>query len=186
MKLITFIFRIMGTDMDSDDLQVVLRVQKGDIDAFAVLVRKYTSEVSHFISGKTKDEALIDDVVQTAFIKLYTSINSLDTNRPVKPYLFQIAKNELYEQWRKYNKRYVSLRESAHSSSVQTDTEDVLHIDEAKQALNTLNPDQKNALLWFTEGYSYKDISRKMGKPINSVRTLIRRSRLYIKNKLNL
>jgi len=172
--------------MDSDDLQVVLRVQKGDIDAFALLVHKYTTEVSNFIAQKTNDEALIDDVVQTAFIKLYRSIQKIDVSRPVKPYLFQIAKNELYEQWNKYNKRHISLRESAHFSSVQTDTEDVLHINEAKQALNTLNPDQKNALLWFTEGYSYKDISRKMGKPINTVRTLIRRSRLYIKNKLNL
>ncbi len=169
--------------MDTEDQRAFIAVQKGDINAFADIVRKYTAEVSQFISSKTKDEDLVDDVVQTAFIKLYKAISKLNPAWPIKPYLFQIAKNELYEEWSK-RKKYTRLDETVNTSTAQSESS--IHLDEAKHVLHTLKTDQKNALLWLSEGYTYEEIARKMGKPVNTVRTLIRRTRLFINHKLKL
>jgi RNA polymerase sigma-70 factor (ECF subfamily) len=168
--------------MDADDIEAVNSVQNGDIDAFSRLVHKYTPLLAGFIGAKTKDTDMADDVVQIAFIRLYKAIDRLDTTRPLQPYLFQIAKNELYEQWNK-NKRTTPLNHAVHAS-VDTHYEESFQIDEAKGALGELKPDQKNALLWFSEGYSYDEIAQKMGRPINTVRTLIRRARLFIQHKM--
>jgi len=35
-------------------------------------------------------------------------------------------------------------------------------------------------LLWFAEGYSYQEIAKRLKKPLNTVRTLIRRARLFV------
>lgn len=172
----------MGIPMDTDDIEAVRLVQNGDIDAFARVVHKYTPLLANFIGTKTSDKDIVDDVVQVAFIKLYKAIDRLDATRPLQPYLFQIAKNELYELWNK-NKRTTSLNHAVHAS-VDSHYEDLVHIDEAKGVLGELKPEQKNALLWFSEGYSYDEIAKKMGRPINTVRTLIRRARLFIQNKM--
>lgn len=171
--------------MDNDDKQAVVAVQRGDINAFEVIVRRYTAEVVRFISGKTNDERLVDDVVQSAFIKLYKAVDKLDFSRPIKPYLFQIAKNELYEEWAKGNKQ-ISLNDSLVVDCYNHDGDNSTRIDEARQAIRSLKSDQQKALVWFSEGYSYQEIAHKMGKPINTVRTLIHRARLFIKHKLNI
>ena len=44
--------------------------------------------------------------------------------------------------------------------------------------LNQLPKEQKKALQLVGDGYSYQEIAKILGRPINTIRTIIRRARL--------
>lgn len=161
--------------MEMTDEVVIGRIQMGDIDFFSFLVKKYSKKIQSFVTSKLFKKEEADDIVQTSFIQLYKSLSRFDKKKPIYPYLMQITRNELYMYFRK-NKKTVSLND---------EVEHVKEVDEyngdREELLTGLHAEQKNALLWFLDGYSYKDISKRLNKPLNTVRTIIRRARLFVK-----
>ena len=165
--------------MDMTDGEVIGEVLGGNIDKFEKLVERYSAKIQSYIYTRLFDKAEADDIVQTSFIQLYKALPQFDTKKPMYPYLLQIARNELYMYFRK-NHITVPLNDDIiQMRGEEKQAEDIGHIVEG------LKPDHKRALLWFAEGYSYKEISHKLGKPLNSVRTLIRRARLFVQKKYN-
>jgi len=160
--------------MDRTDTAAVLQIKSGNIDAFGVLVDKYTTRIRSFVVQKLFDKDEADDIVQNAFIQLYKALSRLEMTKPIYPYLLQITRNELNMYFRKHHTT-VSLNEDIILTPDKTVPDDISHV------LQGLKKDHKVALVWFSEGYSYQEISHRMGKPINTIRTLIRRARLYIK-----
>lgn len=159
--------------MDRTDTAAVSQIKAGNIDAFEILVDKYTMKIRSFVVQKLFDKEETDDIVQNTFIQFYKALSRLDTSKPIYPYLLQITRNELNMYFRKHHST-VSLNEDVISALDKPFYDEVSHI------FQGLKKDHKTALVWFSEGYSYLEISRRMGKPINTIRTLIRRARLYI------
>lgn len=160
--------------MDNTDGTIIRRIQEGDINKFEELVEKYSPKIRSFISARLFDKSHGDDIVQNSFIQFYKSLERFDITKPVYPYLLQIARNELYMFFRK-NHSTVSLDDNLTHATTELAYEDPI-----ETIVSGLKSDNKDALLWFAEGYSYEEIAKKLKKPLNTVRTLIRRARLYI------
>ena len=63
---------------------------------------------------------------------------------------------------------------------INREKNDLLH-----QAMNKLSEIQKSVLkMYFFEELSYKKIQAKLGLPINTVKTLLRRSKINLAKKL--
>lgn len=163
--------------MDMPDSDVIQKIREGNINRFDILVERYSSKLHQFIRARLFDKSEADDIVQMSFIQFYKALSQFDSSKPVYPYLLQIAKNELYMFFRK-NHPSVSLNDDI----IQMKSEDV-EKEDITEIVKGLKPVHKNALVWFAEGYSYKEISLKLGKPLNTVRTLIRRARLFVQKK---
>lgn len=163
--------------MDDTDAAIIDSIRAGNINDFEVLVNKYSSKIRRFIVQKLFDKEEADDIVQNSFIQFYKALSQFNTSKPVYPYLLQIVRNELNMYFRKHHKT-VPLNEDIVSS------DEKLQIEDTEDILKDLKKDHKNALSWFAEGYSYQEIARRMGKPLNSVRTLIRRARLFVKKNI--
>ncbi len=155
------------------DGAVIELIKAGNIDKFEVLVERHTAKIRAFIATRLFDKEETDDIVQNSFIQFYKALFQFDVSKPVYPYLLQIARNELNMYYRKHHKT-VSLDEDI------VQAQDKIEMGETGEILNGLKQDHKKALSWFAEGYSYKEISKRLNKPINTVRTLIRRARLYV------
>ncbi|MFZ2206046.1 MAG: RNA polymerase sigma factor [Microgenomates group bacterium] len=166
--------------MDMTDEVIIRQIQQGNIEVFETLVNRYSGKIKSYVIGRLFKKEEADDIVQISFIQLYKSISRFNPSRPLYPYLMQITRNELYMYFRKY-KKTIPLNEE-----LDYPNEADKYEDDNGDMLNNLRPDQKNALSWFVEGYSYKEISKKIGKPINTVRTLIRRARLFIQKEHSL
>ncbi|MFH0773641.1 MAG: sigma-70 family RNA polymerase sigma factor [bacterium] len=164
--------------MDMTDAAVIAQVKEGNIDTFGILVEKYTAKIHHFVVQKLFDKEEADDIVQNSFIQFYKALGSFDVSKPVYPYLLQITRNELNMYYRKHHKT-VPLNEDIIQSPERVQTEDTTNI------LQGLKKDYRKALVWFAEGYSYQEIAKRLGKPLNTVRTLIRRARLYVKKNIS-
>jgi RNA polymerase sigma-70 factor (ECF subfamily) len=158
-----------------EDRDIIRKIKRGEIANFEYVVKKYTKQILAFVSRKLYDKSEVEDIVQSAFIKFYKAINRFDETKPILPYLFEITKNEIKMYFRS-RKQTVSLDEQFH---VKT-SEISLFEQDAETLLELLSNQQKEALTLLTEGYSYEEIAKKLGKPLNTVKTIIRRGRLKL------
>lgn len=159
------------------DAEAIIQIRQGRVDCFEHLTRAYTKHIYHFVKGRLFDKNEIDDIVQETFLSFYKGLRNFDVTKPVLPYLYQVARNELKMYYRS-RKQTVDLPEHipAKESSLKLD-----HNEKVSQVLENLSADQRIALQLLGEGYTYEEIASTIKKPINTVRTIIRRGRLLIK-----
>lgn len=164
--------------MEKTERSAIEEILQGNIDKFEVLVNSYSPKILAFVTARLFDKSEADDIVQNSFIQLYKALPHFDRDKPVYPYLLQIARNELFMYFRK---KHTTM--SLDDDIMRLHSEDTPQAEDINEITQGLQTDNKRALLWFAEGYTYKEIARRMGKPLNTVRTIIRRARLYIKKK---
>lgn len=162
--------------MNTLDTEVIKRIQNGEIEQFSVLVGLYTGKIRSYIHSKLFDKHDVDDLVQNSFLSFYKAIDRFDATRPALPYLYEIARNEMKMYFRA-KKLTVSLDEAVY---VIDDKNTEHEVQDTDQVLSALSGEQKKALEWIYEGYSYEEISKKLKRPLNTVRTIIRRARLKV------
>lgn len=161
------------------DKEVLLRIKQGEIDYFTYFVKKYTKQIHSFVSKKISKKEDVDDIVQISFLQLYKAISRLDQEKPVLPYLYQVVRNGMKMFWRS-QKIMLPLDEKIVAEEKEEDMENEV----IEKQLDSLPKEQKKAVKLVSEGYSYKEIAKFLSRPINTVRTIIRRARLkLIKSK---
>jgi len=63
---------------------------------------------------------------------------------------------------------------------ITASTEEQWERDDVNRILAPLVPQEKKALLMVSQGYSYEEVARFLEKPINTIRTIIRRARMKL------
>ena len=79
--------------MDTSDLGLVQRVQRGDKTAFDLLVRKYQHKVVKLVTRYLRNPADAEDVAQEAFIKAYRAMPQFRGDSAFYTWLYRIAIN---------------------------------------------------------------------------------------------
>ena len=90
---------------DLSDSQLVEAYKGGQIEAFNLLVGRYRQELFHFLVRFLSNRASAEDVFQEAFLQVHLSIETFDTDRRFKPWLFTIAANKARDYLRRRNQR---------------------------------------------------------------------------------
>jgi RNA polymerase sigma factor (sigma-70 family) len=96
-----------------DDADAVARSRDGDLDAYAVLVARYTLRAHRaaWLLGAGEDA---DDVVQEAFVKAFRALPKFRAGAPFAPWLLSIVANETKNLLRSRHRRNaLTLRLSA-------------------------------------------------------------------------
>jgi RNA polymerase sigma-70 factor (ECF subfamily) len=180
------------------DQQVVELVQRGDKNAFNLLVTKYQHKVVHLVSRYVKNSGDVADVTQEAFIKAYRALPNFRGESAFYTWLYRIAvnsaKNYLVSQGRKPPANDVDAEEAdfydgSDALKENTTPERVMLSDEIKSILfatvESLPDDLKMAItLREIEGMSYEDIANVMECPVGTVRSRIFRAREAIDKEL--
>jgi len=83
------------------DAELLERFSAGHEDAFRELVRRYKNGLYAFLHRFLNQQDLIDDVFQGTFLQLFSSKDSFDKSRPLRPWLFTIAANKAKDTLRK-------------------------------------------------------------------------------------
>ena len=75
------------------DQKLVERVQRGDKNAFNLLVIKYQHKVANLVSRYVKNHSDVPDIVQEAFIKAYRALPNFRGDSAFYTWLYRIAVN---------------------------------------------------------------------------------------------
>jgi RNA polymerase sigma-70 factor (ECF subfamily) len=83
------------------DAELLQRYTEGDEAAFREIVNRYKNGLYAFLKQFLNQPDLVDDVFQETFLQLFTSRDSFDPSRPLRPWLFTIAANKAKDALRK-------------------------------------------------------------------------------------
>lgn len=86
-----------------EDSAIIRQVQCGNVDAYAVLVRRYHKSLLSFIFRIIKDAHLAEDVGQEVFLKVYKQLDHFDPDAgtPFIAWLYIVARNECVSELRR-------------------------------------------------------------------------------------
>ena len=181
------------------DWQLVQRVQRGEKQAFDLLVAKYQRKLFRLLSRLIRDQAEIEDVAQEAFIKAYRALPNFRGESAFYTWLYRIAintaKNYLVAQGRRAPTRTETEIEDAENfddgDSLRTeDTPERMLLSKqvaeaVNRAIERLPEDLRTAIvLRELEGLSYEEIAESMNCPIGTVRSRIFRAREAVAEEL--
>ncbi len=182
------------------DQQLVERAQRGDKQAFDLLVIKYQRKLARLLSQFIRDAAEVEDVTQETFIKAYRSLSSFRGESAFYTWLYRIginaAKNYLVAQKRRAlnatNGFDIEDSENFEGGSqlreLNTPESELMSKQIAQTVHQTLQalPEELRAAITLREieGLSYEEIANIMNCPTGTVRSRIFRAREAIADKL--
>lgn len=181
------------------DQQLVDRAQRGDKQAFELLVAKYQRKLGRLLSRFIRDSAEVEDVAQEAFIKAYRALPSFRGDSAFYTWLYRIGINTA--------KNYLVAMGRRAPTTTEFDSEEAENFDDGdqlrdvntpeaelmtKQIAATVNqtmeelPEELRTAITLREieGMSYEDIAAVMNCPIGTVRSRIFRARETIAARL--
>lgn len=184
----------------TNDQELVKRVQNGEKAAFDLLVRKYQHRVVKLVSRYIHDSHEALDVAQEAFIKAYRAMPSFRGDSAFYTWLYRIsintAKNHLVAQVRQPVHTETEM-ENAEGNGVAISSrltdgdspERIIMSDEVRdtvlESIERLPEDLRTAIiLRELEGMTYEEIAEAMDCPVGTVRSRLFRARESIDNDL--
>lgn len=88
------------------DAEVISRVLGGEKDLYAVIMRRYNARLYRVAISIIKDDAEVEDVMQSAYVKAYENLGKFESKSDFSTWLTRILINECYLKLRKY--KYVA------------------------------------------------------------------------------
>ena len=193
--------RSMPAQPNADpDAALMLRVKRGDREAFTALVVKYQQPVMNLIYRTLPDATEAEDLAQVVFVQVFKSAHRYEASAKFTTWLFTIARNLCLNEIRRRSRHPASSLDAPHPENddqparqfedVKTTSppDSMLHSELAQkieQALATLPETQRTALLLFREDeMSYEEIAGVLGCSLSATKSLIHRARETLKLKL--
>jgi RNA polymerase sigma-70 factor (ECF subfamily) len=182
--------------MSLSDEALVAQHLRGDDQAFAALVARYTAPIFNLAFRLTDDRAEAENVTQETFLRAYSALPRSRTDLAFKPWLFQIAVNLCRDLARK--KRPAAFADLAQEddSSPEEAIEDETPLPfeqvegrELEKALTRAVADLPEiyravVTLRYTEELSYEEIAAVLKLPVNTVRTHLFRAKAMLRKAL--
>ena len=174
-----------------EEIRIVQKVIRGDVNAFEKLVLEYEKNVYNIALRMTGNSEDASDMTQEAFIKAYNSLQSFRGDSKFSVWLYRIATNVCLDFLRSRSRKpTVSLSvEDNEGEEVQLDVADESQSPEllldrqmtresVRRGLETLSPEYRQILLLREiRGLSYDEISQALGLEVGTVKSRIFRAR---------
>lgn len=151
------------------------KLKNGDKRAFEVVFEHYKNYLYLFIRKALPSEEDPEGIVQEVFISLWLNRENLDESKPLKPYLFTIAKNQIYDHLRKlYSKRkYLNSLLSDYGSNADFEANDAEYREFEHYLAEKIDqlPARRKEIFKLSklEGKSYREIASLLNISENTV-----------------
>lgn len=195
--------------MSELDDELMQRFQKGDEEAFNLIVRRHQQPLINFIARFTGDKDNAEDLAQETFIRMYKAANRYKPGRAqFKTWMYFIAKNlcknEMRNRGRRDRYRVDNIITEDNSNNENGDEIDLIASApadvsfqpevaiERKELNNAIHdaitelPEQYRfpLILRDIQGLSYDEISKILELRSGTTKSRINRARLMLKDKL--
>jgi RNA polymerase sigma-70 factor (ECF subfamily) len=166
-------------------------VAKGDRAAFERLYGATRAKLYGVVLRILRRHDLTDEVIQETYLKIWSSAAQFDPamSAPIT-WMVTIARNRAIDIIRK--RKEASIEEEPEAMEVASDTPDPLARRELTEELKrllacmaTLDEERrKMVLLAYYSGWSREQLAAKLNKPVNTIKTWLRRSLIEIRECL--
>jgi RNA polymerase sigma factor (sigma-70 family) len=182
------------------DALLAQQTLRGDERAFETLVQRYSATLFNFICRFLGDYDQASDILQQVFVQLYVSLSDLHTDRPLKAWLFQVARNRCLDELRRKHAIHFSELEAASDEdelSPLAAIADTLPLPEEvaerhdlqaclQRAIQELPPKFRSVvLLRYASQLSYAEIGQALQMPEATAKTYFQRAKPLLRAALS-
>lgn len=181
-----------------DDIILIERAQKGDMQAFDALVSRYETKAYQYAFRMTRNQDVAADIVSDAFVRVFNALKNFRGQSAFGTWLYRILTNcYLDRKKRDRDKSTVSLDQpTAPGGEMERQIEDDapgpddLAEQDAREttvqaALQKLPEYQQAMLVMFhVEMLSYDEIAAALDLPIGTVKSRLNRARVALREQL--
>ncbi len=169
------------------DEELVEDYLAGDVGAFRAIIDRFHDPLFRFLFRLMGNRQSAEDVFQDTFLQIHQSLDTFDSSRRFKPWLFTIAANKGRDSLRKQNRRAAVSLTSRAGDGMGGALVDLLAIDipntdsqlEAQEqsrmvqaAIDTLSPRLREALLLaYFQKFTYQQLAESLGIPLGTVKS---------------
>jgi len=157
---------------------------------FIKIYNENIDKVFRFIFLRVDSPEVAQDLTHQAFLKLWQTNNPDIKNK--QAFLFQIARNQLIDYYRKRNSKPLSLDALEENgieipvNSFQNKIELTFEMEIIKKALNAIKSEYSEVIIWhYIDNLSTKEIADILNKKENNVRVLLHRAIEALKEQIN-
>lgn len=179
--------------MDSELKSLLARVAEADRAAFSALYDRTAARLFGVISRILPRAELAEDALQEAFMRVWQKASTYDSAiASPMAWLATIARNQAIDHRRRFAERLsasagevdATLADSApRPDALAEQSEDMKRL---RRCLEHLPADrQEMVLLAYYQGYSREELSARFKRPVTTVKTLLRRSLIALKECLD-
>ncbi len=168
-----------------EEEKLFYRMQKDDWDAFAYFFDSYAEQLYHYALGFVRYREEAEDIVQKAFLQMWTNRNKMVYIGSVYAYLCRSVKNSCinYQLRKKVEERY-------RQEMLMTEADEEDNFEELYACLQAvmekLPPKCREIfILGCVESLSYKEIAGKLNISVNTVKTQTTVAYRKIKDELD-
>lgn len=167
---------------------LIQRVQAGDQDAFAALVRRFQDMAVGYGYSLVGDHQLAEDVAQEAFLCAYLHLSTLRQPAAFPGWLRRIVQRQAHRLHRKQTVALLPLEAAIDCAATMAEPAVLLEQNEARDqldaALAALPEAQRVVVtLFYISDYSLLEISAFLGIPVGTVKSRLHTARERLKRR---
>ncbi len=187
--------------MEPTDLELVERVQSGDVDAFEVLVQRYQQRVYHHVCRMVGPGEEATDLTQDVFLKVYRSLNRFRGQASFQTWLYRVTANLCVDRHRRTTRapqvsRSLDAPLTAEDGEIETALPDWGDNPEQVMLSAELQQQVRQAILKLSEklravvvmhdleGLSYEEIAAALRIPVGTVKSRLFNARAALHDLL--
>jgi RNA polymerase sigma-70 factor, ECF subfamily len=161
-----------------DDVALGRRFAAGDVGAIAELYDRYAGPVfTVTLSRLGGDRQLAEEAVQDVFVKAWRAAASFDPERPLSPWLYEIARRSAADIARRESRRPSTTQLPPTAPAPTDDDLDAWEAWEVRRALAELSGDELELIrLTHFVGLSQSQIAERLAMPIGTVKSRVHRA----------
>lgn len=154
---------------------------------FEKLFNLWFNDLMGFVCSYVRNEEVAQDIVHDAFTTIWNNRKNLDTSRPLKSYLFTLARNYALNYIR--HQKVVDRHEDHMIRITQEMQEEFGELDSALERLDAKIaelPEKQREVLTkcFVDGKTYKEAAEELNISLNTVKTHLKRALKYLREEL--
>ncbi len=183
-------------EMSDEDLMELF--QQGTVQAFNILVDRYSERLMHYLYGFLGDVKRCEDLLQETFLRVYRNRHSYQRIAKFSTWLYTIAGNLARSEYRKRKRRRMYSIQSVNrdneeyemalpdeSFSPDRHAESILQDKYIQDALNQIPADFREVVvLRDVQQLAYDEIGQITGLPMGTVKSRINRGRTKLQSLL--
>ena len=180
----------MARRIQISEESLIALVGTGSQEGFRILYDNYSAALYGVIERIVVDEALAEDILQEAFLKIWKNFHAYSPEKGrLFTWMMNICRNLsidfLRSSHQKVSKNIQSLETfvGSEKGSVLMDKLDFIGVE---TALKKLKPEQLTLIqLAYFQGYTQEEIAEETGVPLGTVKTRIRAALQILRSELN-
>lgn len=164
--------------------ELVEKAISGDERAFAELILNYQQDLYKIALTKLNTEYDIEEAIQETMISAFKNLKNLKDVDKFKKWIIKILINKCNEIYRKRILRLVPLNEIDKCTIFESDNSEIESKLNFYSIIKILDKKERTiVVLYYSEKYTTREIAEILNKNENTIKTILRRAKIKLKNK---